>query len=358
MTLSELGTLFRTITGLEDNFITDAQLTPLFNEGQYELQRRTEFLETENIQNISANVSRYPAPSNMMKLLRVEMAEENTAQGSSANDFSASVWTASNVSVSANSAVAPDGTTTADTLTSSASNGTITQTLTLASASYRMEVWLRRLTGSGSVDLTLDNTVYTTVTLTTAWQLFTITGTVTDPVFGVRIQTSGDAVYAWGANLRSGIMAYEPLTETDQSELDLYGTAWQSDTGVPSHFYLDAGMGQIVLWGTPTTDVPNGLRIEYVYRPTALSATTDVPQFPQDIHVSLVHYAIAEVMTRDNEPQTAMLYTKKFDDVCERFRRQRAIPSHFKRYVHRGHTPSIGSGGAANLGSNFPLNRG
>jgi len=48
-------------------------------------------------------------------------------------DFSNAAWTKTNCSVTSNSVVAPDGTTTGDTITASTTNGAITQTITISS---------------------------------------------------------------------------------------------------------------------------------------------------------------------------------------------------------------------------------
>jgi hypothetical protein len=124
-------------------------------------------------------------------------------------EFDNAAWVKSSATVAANSVAAPDGTMTADTLTASGANGTALQTFTASAVPYTFSIWLRRLTGTGNVQLTVDGTTYATVTLTTAWARFetTLTPSAGSRTAGVRIVTSGDAVYAWGAQLELGSTA-------------------------------------------------------------------------------------------------------------------------------------------------------
>lgn len=113
--------------------------------------------------------------------------------------FDNAVWAATNVTKAANEAVAPDGTTTADTLTATAGNGTVIQDLgVVASAAKSGALWIKRKTGTGNIDLTLDGgATWTTQAVTTTWTRFSITQTLANEDFGIRIVTSGDAVWVW-----------------------------------------------------------------------------------------------------------------------------------------------------------------
>ena len=117
--------------------------------------------------------------------------------------FDNAVWVKSNVTVTANDAVAPDGATTADLLTATAANGTVIQDLgVIASAAQTGSLYLRRSVGSGNIDLTLDGgSTWTTVAVTASWARFPLTQTLANPDFGIRIVTDTDAIWAWGGQV-------------------------------------------------------------------------------------------------------------------------------------------------------------
>lgn len=66
----------------------------------------------------------------------------------------------------------------------------------LASNTYVFSVWLRRVSGSGTINLSMNNFAATTaVTLTTSWQRFSMsTSSYTGGQCGVQIVTSGDVI--------------------------------------------------------------------------------------------------------------------------------------------------------------------
>jgi hypothetical protein len=83
----------------------------------------------------------------------------------------------------------------ASSLTATADGGTCIQTITLASGARTGSVYLKRLTGTGIVQVSLDGTTWSTADLSTdEWRRIVLSGTVTNPVVGIRLATSGDAV--------------------------------------------------------------------------------------------------------------------------------------------------------------------
>lgn len=123
--------------------------------------------------------------------------------------FNNAAWTKVTTTVSANSTTAPDGTPTADTLTASGINSTTRQTFTATAVPYTFSVYLKRKTGSGNIDITVDGTTYVTQAVTTDWVRFstTLTPAAGSKTAGIRIAVSGDEVYAWGAQLELGSSA-------------------------------------------------------------------------------------------------------------------------------------------------------
>lgn len=83
----------------------------------------------------------------------------------------------------------------ASSLTATADGGTCIQTITLASGSRTGSVYLKRLAGSGDVQVSLDGTTWSTVELSaTEWRRIVLSGTVTNPVVGIKLAVSGDVV--------------------------------------------------------------------------------------------------------------------------------------------------------------------
>jgi len=119
--------------------------------------------------------------------------------------------------LTADNATAPDGTATAVTATADAANATFTQSASLVAGEYTFSVYLRRVTGTGDIDITAHSGgTWVTQTITSSWARYTVTQTLTAGTRtpGIRIVTSGDQVEIWGAQLeqRSAATAYTPTT--------------------------------------------------------------------------------------------------------------------------------------------------
>ena len=142
------------------------------------------------------------------------MAEQNLALWS--QDYTNAAWVKSNVTNVANAFPAPDGTLTASMLTATANNGTMLQTFTETANPYTFSLYIYRVTGSGNIDIAVDGTTYATQSTTGAWTRFNIVTTPSagSKTAGIRLATSGDQVYVWGAQLeqRSAVSAYTPTT--------------------------------------------------------------------------------------------------------------------------------------------------
>ena len=110
----------------------------------------------------------------------------------------------------------PSSTTTATTLTSTSANTTVYQAVTLLALPYTISFYVQRVTGTGIVNLTLDGTSFTAITVTGSWIRYsaTITPTAGLKTVGIQLVTSGDAINIWGAQLeqRSAVTSYTPTT--------------------------------------------------------------------------------------------------------------------------------------------------
>jgi hypothetical protein len=106
----------------------------------------------------------------------------------------------------------------ASSLTSTADNGTCIQTITLASGSRTGSVFLKRITGTGNVQVSLDGSTWSTVDLSdTEWRRIVLSGTVTNPTVGIRIAVSGDAVAMDYGQVEDGAFATSPILTTTAS---------------------------------------------------------------------------------------------------------------------------------------------
>jgi len=103
----------------------------------------------------------------------------------------------------------------ASSLTATADGGTCIQTITLASGSRTGSVYLKRITGTGTVQVSLDGSTWSTVDLSsTEWRRIVLSGTVTNPTVGIKIATSGDAVAMDYAQVEDGAFATTPILTT------------------------------------------------------------------------------------------------------------------------------------------------
>lgn len=125
-----------------------------------------------------------------------------------ARDLTNAAWTKSNLTT-AKTSTGIDGVGSSCTrCTASAANGTALQAVTLASAAKAFGVWIKRITGTGEIDITLDNgATWNNITANINASTFTLvqaTQTLANPTVGVRVVTSGDAIDVDVAQLEDG----------------------------------------------------------------------------------------------------------------------------------------------------------
>jgi hypothetical protein len=188
---------------------------------------------------------------------------ENMAKYS--EDFSVATWdkNGGTCTVTANAIVAPDGNQTADTVTASGAAGLIRQNIAglVSGGQYTFYVWLKVPTGTMTVSLgVLDNgwTAWlvgpTAVTLTTSWQRFKVTGTMSAGATALWVAighysdgwTSGLSFHAWGACLQQG---NDPKRG--------YARTWGYQT---AQVAAGVACGPTVVAGINTTDSPFKVR--------------------------------------------------------------------------------------------------
>jgi hypothetical protein len=144
-----------------------------------------------------------------------------------AQDFTQAAWVKTNITAARDVVDLRGLSNGASSLTATANNATVLQSITAASATRITSFYLRRITGTGMVEITQNGgTNWTAVTLTGDWQRFSIPfATIINPQIGIRIGTSGDVVAVDAAQCEIGTFPTNPIL-TEGAALTR-----QSDTG-------------------------------------------------------------------------------------------------------------------------------
>lgn len=100
-------------------------------------------------------------------------------------------------------------------ITATGANATILQTDVLGSSSRRASVFVRRATGTGTIQFTGDGATFTTVTVTSDWSRVSLAAaTVVNPVTGFKIVTSGDEIDVDFVQNETGPAVTSPILTT------------------------------------------------------------------------------------------------------------------------------------------------
>jgi hypothetical protein len=187
-------------------------------------------------------------------------------------------WTNTNTTDTQVAVAAPNGSANSIDVAATAGNGTLLASLSLLASPYTFSIWLRRKTGTGTVEITVDGTTYVTAAVTADWQRFstTLTPTAGTRTPGIRIVTSGDAVYAWGAQLSdsASLDPYTPNFGAAPSAAAAYGPRLDYDpsTLAPKGLLVEEQRTNLLLQSnTPTV-------ASWIFSNTTGTAnTTEVP---------------------------------------------------------------------------------
>jgi hypothetical protein len=178
-----------------------------------------EFNSAGNLAQYSTDVSRFGYDQSTLAArgLLMEMARANLALHS--RDFTQSAWVKTNITAALNVTGIDGVANSASRLTATAANGTALQTITSASANHVTSFFVRRISGTGTVEITQNGgTDWTAITITSAWQRFVIPfATVANPVIGVRLGTNGDVIAVDVAQTEADAFPTSPIITTSAS---------------------------------------------------------------------------------------------------------------------------------------------
>jgi hypothetical protein len=164
------------------------------------------------IKTAATDTPRFDFNATTGECLGLLIEESRTNLTTYSEDFTNAAWILyGTTSRSANTVTAPDGNTTADTVTLPISSGIYQFTSASASTTYTFSVWIRTASASQNVNIILNTNLgdatQLTVTATTTWQRFSITKTT---IVGTTTLTSqlstggGNTFYVWGAQTETG----------------------------------------------------------------------------------------------------------------------------------------------------------
>jgi hypothetical protein len=207
------------------------------------------------LQTAAANVARFEHNPVTGESLGLEIEEQRTNLITYSSDLDNAAWGKIGTSVTANTAIAPDGTLTADTVVfSGALNDRLdfaTGVLATVGASYTYSVWLK---GSGTVSIAVNTTTglggsaELTVALTNTWTRYSVTHTYTSGVTGnVRVHgviirsASTPTVYAWGAQLEAGAFSSSYIPTVASQVTRSADVAQMTGTNFSSWYRTDEG---------------------------------------------------------------------------------------------------------------------
>lgn len=128
-------------------------------------------------------------------------------------DLTQTAWLKSGITPTRDQVGANGVSNTATRLTATSSDGTCLQTITSASATRVSGFYIRRITGTGTVEITQNGgATWTAVSLTSTFARYSIaSATITNPQIGFRIRSNGDEIAVDFAQLQSSAILGPPV---------------------------------------------------------------------------------------------------------------------------------------------------
>lgn len=134
-------------------------------------------------------------------------------------DLTNAAWTKSNITAALNQVGADGSASSATSLTATAGNGTVLQAITLGSSARFQSAFVKRLVGTGNIQMTTDNgATWTNITTTAIYQQLSIPSqTLANPTVGFRIVTNGDSIAVDFVMNEGGTFQTSPILTTTVS---------------------------------------------------------------------------------------------------------------------------------------------
>jgi hypothetical protein len=126
-------------------------------------------------------------------------------------------------------------------LTAISANAVLVQPVSANTADRTSSVYLKRITGTGPIQVSIDGGTYSTVDLsTTEWRRIVLTGSVASTSVGIRIVTIGDSVAMDFAQVEDGLLVSTPIMTTSAAA----GVARASDIATMTGNNFDGWMSE------------------------------------------------------------------------------------------------------------------
>lgn len=224
--------------------------------GTYTRATNATYFSNGVLQTATSGAQRFPTSSiGVPQGLRLSGAQTELALWN--RDLTNAVWTATTATVAKDQTGIDNAATAASSILATAGNATVLQSITSGSASRLTGAYVKRLVGTGEIDMTQDNgATWTPVTITGAYTFVSIpAATVTNPVIGFRIVTNGDKIAVDFVSHRIASFIFDVIATTTVSVvqnadsfffpttgwLSLAGGAWAS-TGSGQHATLQTAL--------------------------------------------------------------------------------------------------------------------
>lgn len=158
-------------------------------------------------------------------------------------DLTHSRWVKTSCTAALNQTGIDGGANTASSLTATAANATCLQTITLASSVRYQSAYVKRLTGSGVVNMTMDGgATWTPVSVTSSWTRVEIpSATVTNPSVGFRLVVSGDVIAVDCVQNENGAFATSAMITPSATFARAADVATMSGTNFSTWYNQTAG---------------------------------------------------------------------------------------------------------------------